>query len=128
MKLKNNLKQLFLYLCVGGIATLTEWGLFWLFDRAHLHYTLATVLAYALSTLVNWAAGRILVFKKSNQPLFKELAKIYLTAAAGLLLNLLLMLLMVDLLNAPEMPAKMVATVLVFAYNFWVRKKLIYKA
>lgn len=127
MKLKNNLKQLFLYLCVGGIATLAEWGLFWLFGQVHLHYTLATVLAYTLSTLVNWAAGRLLVFKTSTQPLLRELVQIYLTALAGLGLNLLLMLGLVGGLHLGEMLSKIIATVLVFAFNFLVRKKLIYK-
>lgn len=127
MKIKSNLKELLLYLIVGGIATAAEWLLFYLFDQGGLHYAIATLLAYLLSTLVNWAAGRILVFKKSAKPLWQELGGIYLASIGGLLLNVLLMFLAVELLGLPEMLSKIGATGIVFLYNYLVRKFWIYK-
>ena len=128
MNAKNNLKELFLYLIVGGIATLAEWGIFRLFDSAlSVHYTLSTVIAYLLSTFVNWAAGRLLVFRKSHQPFWQEILKIYLAAIAGLLMNLAIMFICVDLLRMDEMLSKILATGIVFLFNFLIRKLYIYK-
>ena len=128
MNAKNNLKELFLYLIVGGIATLVEWGIFRLFDSAlSVHYTLSTVIAYLLSTFVNWAAGRLLVFRKSHQPFWQEILKIYLAAIAGLLMNLAIMFICVDLLRMDEMLSKILATGIVFLFNFLIRKLYIYK-
>ena len=45
----------------------------------------------------------------------------------GLLLNLLIMFLLVQLLGVEKMIAKMAATVLVFTYNYLVRKLIIYR-
>ena len=103
MNAKNNLKELFLYLIVGGIATLSEWGIFRLFDSAlSVHYTLSTVIAYLLSTFVNWAAGRLLVFRESHQPFWQEILKIYLAAIAGLLMNLAIMFICVSNIRTKE--------------------------
>ena len=128
MNAKNNLKELFLYLIVGGIATLAEWGIFRLFDSAlSVHYTLSTVIAYLLSTFVNWAAGRLLLFRESHQPFWQEILKIYLAAIAGLLMNLAIMFICVDLLRMDEMLSKILATGIVFLFNFLIRKLYIYK-
>ena len=128
MNVKKNLKELFLYLIVGGIATVGEWVFFWLCGTAlSLHYALSTVIAYLLSTLVNWGAGRLLVFKKGTGSLWQELFKIYLAAAAGLGMNLGIMFVCVDLLHMNEMLSKILATGIVFLFNFLIRKLYIYK-
>lgn len=121
--------DLFLYLIVGGLATIVEWTGFWIFfDMLHIQYLLATALAFVFSTFANWVFGRLLVFRgKQNQSLLKELASIYLTSLGGLLLNLAIMYVMVDFIGIWEMFAKITATILVFSYNYLIRKKLIYK-
>ncbi len=124
---KNNLKDFFLYLIVGGIATVAEWLIFFVLDKIHIHYAIATVFAYILSTFVNWLAGRILVFKESHQTFIKEIGEIYLASVVGLLLNLLIMWVAVDLISIDEMISKVIATAIVFFYNFLVRKLFIYK-
>ena len=127
MSKKNDLMELLLYLVVGGCATLSEWVLFYVFDKVLPHYMLSTVLAYILSTFVNWLLGRILVFKNSGKSLIREIFEVYLASVVGLLLNLLIMWVTVDFLFVNEMIAKMLSTAIVFIYNFLVRKLLIYK-
>lgn len=124
---RKNIKDFLLYVIVGGIATVAEWVVFFLLGKVSCHYAVATAIAYILSTFVNWLAGRILVFKQSNQPLFKEIVSVYLASIVGLILNLLIMWVAVDLINVNEMLSKIAATGIVFVYNFLVRKLLIYK-
>jgi len=124
---KSNIKDFLLYLIVGGIATVTEWIIFFVLDKVSFHYTLATIIAYILSTFVNWLAGRILVFKQNQQPIFKEILEIYIASIVGLLMNLVIMWVAVDHLAFNEMLSKIVSTAIVFFYNFLVRKLLIYK-
>ena len=129
-KLRTILRSdLFLYLIVGALATIVEWSGFWFFfDMLQIQYLLATALAFVFSTFANWLLGRLLVFRgKQNQSLLKELLSIYLTSIGGLLLNLGIMYVMVDFCSIQEMIAKITATVLVFSYNYLIRKKLIYK-
>lgn len=128
--LKNNaIRQLFSYLIVGGIATIVEWICFYIFSyHMNIHYLIATALAFAISTAANWLFGRILTFRDvKKQPIFKELSKIYGASIIGLLLNLLLMYIFVHKMNLVEMVGKILATILVFAWNFLIRKFWIYK-
>lgn len=124
---KSDIKEFLLYLIVGGIATVSEWIWFFFLDKAAVHYTIATVIAYALSTFVNWLAGRIIMFKNTNQSILKEILEIYLASIIGLILNLIIMWVAVDLFSFREFPSKIIATGIVFFYNFLVRKLFIYK-
>ncbi len=124
---KNNIKDFLLYVVVGGIATASEWIIFFILDMCFIYYVEATVIAYILSTFVNWIAGRILVFKDNKLSFLKEIASIYIASIMGLLLNLLIMWIAIDLLSFNQMFSKILATVIVFLYNFLVRKLLIYK-
>jgi putative flippase GtrA len=128
MKLKNSIKELLLYLIVGVIATLAEWIFFYIGDKfLLLHYTIATVIAYIISTFINWLAGRLLVFKQGSQSLLRELISIYLSSIIGLGLNILIMFVCVDIIHISEMISKVIATGIVFFFNFLVRKFYIYK-
>ena len=120
---------LFGYLIIGGLATIVEWVGFWLFsEKIGIAYLLATTFAIAVSTFANWLFGRLLVFRGTqSQSLLREILSVYLASVVGLLLNLLIMFVLVQLLAVGKMPAKMIATVLVFAYNYLIRKLVIYK-
>ena len=80
-----------MYLIVGGIATVTEWVLFFALDKISVHYTLATIIAYFLSTFANWFVGRILIFKGNQQSVLKKILGIYIDSLVGLLMNLVIM-------------------------------------
>lgn len=122
------IRQFLKYLLVGGGATLVEWALFWLLDeRLEMHHQWATVAAYTVSTFVNWGLGRLFVFRESERGAAAEIAGVYLAAAVGLLLNMGIMYLLVDALGWNEMLSKVLATGLVFVWNFLIRRLAIYR-
>lgn len=129
ISIKKNFKQLALYLVVGAGATVVEWVLFFVFNEIlNFHYAVSTTLAFAASTAANWFLGRILLFHGGNgKSLLGEISSIYAVSIAGLLLNLLIMWVAIDLCGTPEMAAKILATCIVFLGNFAVRKFFIYK-
>ncbi len=127
MDFSKNAKQLLLYLIVGGLATIVEWTVFYVLDSVvALNYAAATALAFAVSTLANWAAGRLLMFKGDGH-IWTELVKIYLTSIAGLLMNLLIMWVAIEYVGIPNFVSKVMATGIVFFWNFIIRKLAIYK-
>ena len=83
-------------------------------------------MAFAISTFANWLAGKLILFKEWGNTM-SELAKIYATSIAGLLFNLILMWIMVEALGLQEMLSKIIATGIVFMWNFLIRKLVIYK-
>lgn len=120
-----HIRDLILYLVVGAIATLVEWGCFFVLNQ-WLHYFLATALAFGLSTLANWFAGRVILFRQTSSPLLKELTQIYMASIIGLVMNLFIMWILVEFPGVSEMLSKIIATGIVFFWNFLVRKLLIY--
>ena len=128
---KNNVRevvrQMFLYLLVGIGATFVEWGVFYLLaEKFFITYPVAVTIAFAFSTLANWKLGRILLFK-NVEVVPGELKKIYLTSIAGLLMNLLIMYIEIEHFAMDQMLSKIVATAIVFQWNFLVRKFVIYR-
>lgn len=118
--------RLIRYFFVGLAATVVEWiGFGLLHSQAGAHYMLATAIAFFFSTFANWAFGRMILFKGSGN-IWQEILKIYMVSILGLAMNLGLMYLMVDVACMDEMPAKMLATAIVFAWNFVIRQFFIY--
>ena len=128
-----SVKQFLIYLVVGALATVVEWGVFYVLDHFHImHYLPAVAVAYIFSTFANWLFGKLLLFHE-KQNVWKELGKIYATSVVGLLFNWVIMYFLVDgfcvlgLQSVPEMLAKIIATGMVFFWNFIIRKLVIYK-
>jgi putative flippase GtrA len=128
-RLKDGLKSIILYGVVGGIATIVEWVFFYILNsKLGVQYMLATTIAFIFSTFANWLSGRLIMFKKSeNKSLLRELFQIYATSAAGLIMNLIIMYILVSCAGVAEMLSKMLATAIVFVFNYVVRKKFIYR-
>ena len=129
MKNKIIILQMFQYLLVGIIATAIEWMLFFILnDKLGWHYAFSTSLAFMISTFANWGCGRIILFRKGSQKgLIFEITSIYIVAISGLLSNLLIMAICIDVLCLPDMLSKIIATGVVFWGNFFIRKFWIYR-
>ena len=143
MRLKNNngQKKLFgidytdnerikvlIYLCIGGMAALIEWGGFYFLNHWLLvNYLLATALAFAFSTLCHYLLGNIFVFNSGTRyERKKELSLVFLVSTIGLLFNLLLMGLFVGYFALNTMVAKVAASAIVVVWNYLSRKKWIF--
>ena len=133
-KMWKSIKQFFSYFFVGGMAALVEWGMFFAFSNLlHIYYQGATVLAFFFSTMTNWWLGRTLTFKDSayQSKKQKELVLIFGVSAIGLFLNMILMYVWVSLLGMNtdfrKMIGKVAATGIVFFWNFFIRKYVVYK-
>lgn len=134
-KLKNLFLQLISYFFVGGIAAIVEWLCFYLFANVwHIFYLYATCLAFLFSTSVNYLLGRVWTFKNNesyHEKRVEEVLKVFGVSAIGLLFNVILMYLFVGLLKMDtaflNSVSKILATGLVFIWNFLARRFWVYK-
>ena len=130
-----NIRQFLSYFAVGGVSAIVEWVSFYLLGRLFgMAYLSATALAFVFSTTTNWFLGRTFTFKGSDpgKKKAKEFAQVFGVSAIGLLGNLALMYLFVSVLGMDtevlKVLAKILATGIVFMWNFLSRKLWIYKA
>lgn len=133
--MKKIIQQFISYFFVGGISAIVEWIFFALFANfVELNYLFATCLAFVFSTATNWFLGRKWTFKGNKKYIEKpkqEVLLVYFVSAIGLVFNILLMYLFVTVIGLNtsflKTVSKILATGIVFFWNFFVRKLFIYK-
>lgn len=123
------LVQFVRYFFVGGFAFVVDFGLLYILtEYAGLHYLLSATLSFISGLLVNYVISCIWVFSTSK---FKNRLVEFLFFAAigvvGLLLNDALIWLFTDCIGTHYMFSKIVAATIVYLWNFFARKYLVFK-
>ena len=128
-------KQFIAYFFVGGAAAVVEWVMFFIFAGViHINYMISTCLAFIFSATANWMFGRLWAFKGNEKYRNKRRTELFLVFGAnaiGLLMNMALMYLLVSIAgmntDLRRTESKIIATGIVFIWNFLIRKFVIYK-
>jgi len=127
---KNGFLQFFRYLFVGGIATVVDWGiLFLLTDIAKIHHLVSAIISFIAGLAANFILSKALVFKQNEarvNPLW-EFVSYAVIGVVGLGITELIMFVITDCFNQHYMLSKVIATVIVLAWNYLARKIIIYK-
>lgn len=105
-----------------------ELASFWLFHNLFdWHYLLATWLSLLIGIILNWLGSRYYVFGQSKYPKGKEFGLVLLTSLVGVILQSSVVTLAVEIFSGPAMAGKVAAIIVTFFWNYFVRKKFIYK-
>lgn len=127
-KTNNVLIQLFRYLWVGGIAFIVDYGsLFLLTEYIRLNYLISAAVAFVLGLTVNYMLSITWVFSGSR--LNNKMAEFMVFASigfVGLLLNEVIMYLCCEIMNIHYMISKLCSTGIVFFWNFFGRKLILF--
>lgn len=121
--------QLLRYGFVGGVAFVADYGtLFLLTHYAGMHYLWSAAVAFAIGLTVNYLLSISWVFNRnrSAKP-WVEFMVFTLIGVVGIGLNELIMYVATDLLSMHYMLSKLISTALVFCWNFFARKLIIFK-
>ena len=123
------LVQFVRYFFVGGFAFVVDFGLLYILtEYAGLHYLLSATLSFIAGLLVNYIISCLWVFNGSK---FKNRLVAFLFFAAigvvGLALNDTLIWLFTDCIGTHYMFSKIVAAAMVYLWNFFARKYLVFR-
>ncbi|WP_298662691.1 GtrA family protein [uncultured Barnesiella sp.] len=123
------LVQFVRYFFVGGFAFVVDFGLLYILtEYARLHYLLSATLSFIAGLLVNYIISCLWVFNGSK---FKNRLVEFLFFAAigvvGLALNDTLIWLFTDCIGTHYMFSKIVAAAMVYLWNFFARKYLVFR-
>ena len=120
------LKKFISYFFVGGMAAIVEWVTFYI-SNLFLNYTISTITAFILATTANYFLGKVMTFKNYKQEK-KDIILVFVVSGIGLLFNVLLMRLFIEVLHFKiNIIAKVLATGIVFIWNYVSRRLFIYK-
>lgn len=127
---KNGFLQFFRYIFVGGIATVVDWSiLFLLTDFAHIYHLVSAVIAFVAGLVANFVLSQLLVFQANEARVnaVMEFVCYALIGVVGLGITEVILLLLTNHWHMHYMLSKVIATVIVLAWNYMARKKIIYK-
>lgn len=121
-------RQLFVYGIVGGLAFVADYGSLWvLTEYCHLHYLVSAALAFIIGLMVNYILSTAWVFtERRYNNIILEIILFSIIGIIGLLFNELLIYFIVEFLSMHYMFGKIVSTIVVFFWNFFARKYLLF--
>lgn len=121
--MKKLISQFFKFGVVGVIAFIVDYlSLYLLTEFLNVYYLISSILSFLLSIIVNYLLSIKWVFDIKKKQSFKDVIIFTLLSAIGLLINLLVMYLSVEVLKIHYMIGKLIATFIVMIWNFVTRK------
>lgn len=120
----NTQSQFIRYFIVGGIAFIADFSaLFLLTEWVGLNYLLSATLAFIIGIIINYQLSICWVFDQraiSNK--YIEFLIFAFIGVIGVFLNLGIIFFLTEKLNVFYLHSKLVATVIIFLFNFGARK------
>lgn len=119
--------DLFGYGLVSAAALALDWGLLIVFVRAGLNYQIAAAVSFTLGMLLAYVGSVRLVFRGRRQrSLGAEASGFFAIGFLGLALNQALLFTFVHFAALPVGLAKAPTAALVFTFNFFARRTLLF--
>lgn len=121
--------QLIRYGFVGGFAFLFDYGtLFVLTEFAGLYHLVSAAIAFIIGLAVNYILSILWVFKQSvvKRKRIYEFVVFLITGIIGLGINELIIYVGTDVLLIHYMLSKLISTSMVFFWNFFARKVILF--
>lgn len=120
--------QLFKYFFVGGIAYTVDFGsLYILTDIVKVHYLISAAIAFTLGLITNYTLSIFWVFSQrtvANKRL--EFVIFTVIGMVGLGLNEVIIWFFTETVHFHYLVSKVFSTVVVFFWNFFARKKILF--
>lgn len=121
--MKKLISQFFKFGVVGVIAFIVDYlSLYLLTEFLNVYYLISSIISFLLSIIVNYILSIKWVFDIKKKQSFKDVIIFTLLSAIGLLINLLVMYLSVEVFKIRYMTGKLIATFIVMIWNFVTRK------
>jgi putative flippase GtrA len=117
------------YFAVGGIAAIVNLGIFFIFAKIMgFNYLLVAAISFVIATLVNYQLSIMHVFESGVRFEKKqEIFWVYAISLIGMCIDLATLRFCVDILSIELMLSKIIATGVVFFWNYYARKHFIFK-
>ena len=116
------------YFLVGGVSAIIEWTFFAiLLYGLDQHYLVAGTFSFLIATAANYFLSVRFVFGTGRRARNQRIFFVYLVSAIGIVFNLGVLSIGIDVLGMHEMASKISATGAVFGWNFAARYYFVFR-
>jgi len=123
------INQIILYFINGLLCLSADFGVYiFLLKIMKCHYFISGIAGFITGFTVNFIFGRVIVFKDGTRfkTLWKEVLAVLTISVLGLIIHQTILVLCVEILLLGKIAAKVVAVAVVFFWNFFGRKFIVY--
>lgn len=120
------MKQLALYVFIGGVGASSDFAVFYLINSAGTSYQLANIAGYIFSAFVSFNLHRVITFKTKNKP-FTRLALFCSVGATGYGVSAAMLWMLVERFMLESNIAKLVTLPAVVAVQFTLNKLITFR-
>ncbi len=120
--------QFFRYFFVGGIGFVTDFVIYYVLTRyLDTFYIYANIISFITAMIVTYVMSVAWVFpRRSGRSMAAEFFMFAAIGVVGLIINSLVLSLLTQKLHIFDLIAKVVAAAIVYIWNFFVRKYLLF--
>ena len=121
--------RFFKYILVGGVAAIVDIGLFSLLTQVeNFHWFPVSIASFCIATLVNYYLSITHVFQSGSRfQKHHEVLLVFIISGIALILNQFILYFLIEKADWNLIFAKISATGLVFFFNYFGRKKIVFK-
>lgn len=113
------------YAVVGGVATVVDWGLFYIVGVVlNFHYQVALLVSLLLGTVTNYCLNKIFTFKNKSTRIAEQFGTHVVVSGIAFLLSLALMYLFIDIFQMAKMSGRIITTAILLGVNYLMHKNL----
>lgn len=115
--------EFMVYFIIGGIATVIDWSVFWLFSTPlHLHYQLSLVFSYMTASTFHFTANKFFTFECQSKKIGSQLSLYLLVTLTTLACSMAVMGLIINFLAINKLYARILTTILILFPNYLLHK------
>lgn len=117
------------YFIVGSIAALLDFSLFYIFAKLlDYNYFIVAFFSFVIATFINYILSIKYVFQSGKKfSKRKEISLIYIVSGIAIIINQLSLYAFIDLFRIEMVISKIIATILTFFWNYFVRNNFVFK-
>ena len=129
---KENVREIVMYVIIGGFTTLVGIGSYWILTKTvldpenALQLQIANCISWVLAVTFAYITNRILVFRSKNERVLYEAAKFYASRLVMLGLDMLFMFLTVTVLGGNDKIMKILSSIIVTIVNYFLSKMVVF--
>ena len=123
-----NINKIFKYSIVGGTAFIVDFSIFYTaINFFEINYFGSGIYSFIVGVLVNYFLARRFVFYHHNKvKKSTEFVGVYLISGIGLLIHQFTIYSLVEFINSDVYFSKIIASAIVFLWNYNMRRKYLY--
>jgi len=115
------------YTFFGSIATLVDWGTFFLLNSYFfVHHVFAIIISYILGGIVKFLFAKKVVFKDKNKKYGTQIIMFIILNCVSLILSLFIIYLFVDIFLLNPLLSRIIITIIILIFNYMCDKLVVF--